>query len=140
MIEILEGDGRYWLGMWNVSFPGGDWMACVWKEKDAKEWSLTYRFRYYTGKQVGDPFLDEDTKKWWKGHSKENWSDDVGVAHMRTSMQMLIEGLGGRNPEELLVQGDSKKFMELLKSGKSSYIHTKEVPLAANPKEDRYVH
>ncbi len=42
---------------------GKDWMAAVWRDEGEEEWTLAYRFRYYSPDSK-DPFDGKDEKKW----------------------------------------------------------------------------
>jgi hypothetical protein len=113
-IEITENTRA----IWYVTIPNGDWMAHL-EARDGGGCKITYRFRYYEGRQVWD---GNDRKSWYRFEG-----DDIEatIAATREAAQKMKE-LGKGKLWELIrgagsLEGFMKEFFRL------PFVHTKTV-------------
>lgn len=119
---MLTLDEKKTIGIWYVpTLPTQDWMATLSRADDGG-FDIDYRFRYY-GKEVngGDPFLDEDEKRWYHGHDTAT-DESKAIANMRFVAQNLAS-VAGVECDEVLMNRNMEQFMAQLKT--KPWIHMK---------------
>ena len=116
-LEAIE----YMLAIWYVRFPGGDWMAAVFREAGDAQWHLKYRFRYYSGS--GDPFDGSDSKNWYQFRTAKP-EDEI-----LRDVDFLAEELArkaGSDVDRVEVRGGRAEFFE--KCGGRPWLKLQRVP------------
>jgi hypothetical protein len=107
--------------MWFVGNETGDWMGVVYREKISGDWVLAYRWRYCEGKQVGDPFKDQDRKSWYEGRSP----DEPGIEAKLSGMMDFVADLNalryGEKVDRMDVGGPPELFAQ--KAAGRTWIH-----------------
>lgn len=86
---------EYLLAMWFVGGAEGDWLAAVYRDKGDPNWRLTYRFRYYEGKQSGDPFTDDDRKSWYEARISGDASEESLISKVNGVASLTALRFGG---------------------------------------------
>lgn len=77
-------NSREFIGVWFAPFPGGDFMAAIFRERAELKWHLKYRFRYYADSKA---HKSDDKKTWYSGTG-----DDA--AKMREALEAVFPALG----------------------------------------------
>ena len=128
MIEIKKGD--YYVGLWFVSYRGGDWMAVVKREKGEEAYSLIYRFRY----RKDDKFFEEseDEKSWYEMRISGKDGGEVSgdeLVQVGDDAAALVDA--AQAPSDLyqyLIFGDGDAFLKALEG--APFIQAKTVGAA----------
>ena len=110
-IELKEGDS---VGLWFLSLSDkSDWLCHLgYEEREGKRvLIMKYRFRHYEGKQVGNPFEDEDRKSWYQAVIKEEVSEEKMIATIRGLGKLMAKSCGNEL-YEIMVDGDFNGFMK----------------------------
>jgi hypothetical protein len=119
--------GRYYEGLWFVTFDGGDWLSCLWKEGETLHetaqypWILQHRIR-----------LPHSPEIW--GHADEKrWQEIELTALDRTTAVTTVDlviphlEIQPLTVEYFPIQGNSQRFKEQLQSTQAPrWLHSRE--------------
>jgi len=109
------------------TMPTQDWMGCLREIEPGAQYELVYRFRYYDGDQSKGPFLDNDTKSWFRATIPA--SRERAIAGVRTIAKILEQTAGSRL-YEFINWGDFPAFLEEFLA--APFVHSQRVPRTAN--------
>jgi hypothetical protein len=112
---------EYLSGVWFVGGQEGDWMAMVYRNTGETDWRLTYRFRYNEGKQVGDPFNDEDRKKWYELTAAPGEGAEKKLVDCTNFVAQMTALRYNTTVDFIDVRGEPALFVE--KAGGRSWLH-----------------
>ncbi len=103
-IEISENT----VGIWAVDLMNGsDFLGSVWREGD--RYILEYRFRYYVDNETFD---SKDKKNWQRMEvPTDRATEEQMIRAMRTVVEALWKGSGGKRYETLIGPGGAKQVM-----------------------------
>lgn len=114
--------------IWFVGWRVGDMLAYVYKP-EGEPWIAEYRFRYYTAPKVGDPFLENDKKRWYslQNPGREDPPDNL-VAAMTMATGLTKNYFNADVYDVIDVQGNG--WDALRKMEKMPWCFAKTVPVS----------
>lgn len=112
---------EYCLAIWYVKGPRFDWMCAVFRERGERQWTMTYRFRYYSGS--GDPFDGSDTKNWYGCKSDK---PEQELLHDVDLVAGDLAGKLGVDVDRVDVRGGQAEFFAA--AGGRPWLHVSRVP------------
>ena len=94
--------------VWFVPFPGGDWMAVIFRDDATGPWLLRYRFRHHVDRKI---FGSADVKNWYGGSAPP----DADRAKLRAAVDDAAADVAARSTppakiRKVLVEGDALAF------------------------------
>lgn len=110
------------VGIWFSPIGGiGDFLAAL-SVTEGKS-TLQYRFRYYSGAQVGDPFKDDDTKNWYTMETDKDPPESI----INVVRKLMAMAPADKADKYELLRGDQpfKQFMNAFME--LPFVHAKEV-------------
>jgi len=117
---------EYISAIWFVPYPGGDWMAMLFRLPGDRRWRVKYRFGYYSGSR--DPFDDSDRKSWYAGAAEDiHTPEDVELGKIDFLANTVANGKGA-HVDRVDIRGDKSRFFAAVAD--RPWIHLLRVPLA----------
>lgn len=136
MLEIKP--ENYYLGMWYMELPGGNWLCSAYHEKDQPEdnWTLLMRFRWYKD----DKIFDSDDRRNWYTMKAVGESAEQVTAHMTVIAEQMLKMADAQDFQTQLshyeINGNGDAFAKMVIERPPPFMHAQQ--MSKEEAEEKY--